>query len=220
MMPLTVACVWVQGHVPYSKEYVTRLASMTRRFLTREHRFVCLTDRPWLFADDSRIECIPIVKPPRVYAWWAKLELFNPAHELRGRVLYLDLDTLIVASLEDVVDVPADLALAPHAGQFNGKEGKSVVKRFNSSVMVWTAGTCDTLFTEWRPAVADRLWGDQDWIGERRPDADAMPLDWFPRLSSAEARPPFPAHARVILCKKPKNVEAASRWPWFREAWA
>lgn len=218
MMPLTVACVWVQGHVPYSSEYVTRLAAMARRFIRRDFRFVCLTDRPWLLP--AHIDTIPIVKPPRVYGWWSKLELFNPAHAFSGRVLYLDLDTLIVGPLDDIIDFPPDLALAPHAGQFNGKDGKAVVKRFNSSVMVWTAGTCADLFTLWRPSVADRLWGDQDWIGERRADAAAMPVEWFPRLSSPDTRPPFQQFARVVLCKKPKNVEAAARWPWFREAWA
>lgn len=217
MSELTVACVWVDANVPYSLDYVTRLESMTRRFAGRAFRFVCLTDRPWLLP--AHIAGIPIARPARLAGWWSKLELFNPAHAFAGRVLYLDLDTLIVDSLARVIDYPSAFALAPHAGTFEGRHGKTVVKRFNSSVMVWNAGSCDALYADWRRDVADRLWGDQDWIGERRPDAAAMPADWFPRLSSIKS-PPYPGDAAVILCKKPKNVEAAARWPWFAEAWA
>lgn len=216
-MDLTIACVWVNGNVAYPLDYVTRLESMARRVVGAGFRFVCLTDRPWLLP--AHIESIPIARPVRLAGWWKKIELFNPAYAFVGRVLYLDLDTLIVNSLEDIITFPAPFALAPHAGAFEGRHGKTVVKRFNSSVMVWDAGTCDALFEDWRRDVADRLWGDQDWIGERRPDAAAMPATWFPRLSSISALP-YPAGARVVLCKKPKNVEAAARWPWFREAWA
>jgi hypothetical protein len=68
------------------------------------------------------------------------------------------------------------------------------------------------------PDVPLRLWGDQDHIGEQIPHACAMPASWFPRLSEI-GHPPFPKEAKVILAKKPKNIEAAKRWPWFAEAW-
>jgi hypothetical protein len=45
-----------------------------------------------------------------------------------------------------------------------------------------------------------------------------MPLAWFPRVSQIEDGP-VPADAKVVLCKKPKNVIAARRWPWVQEAW-
>jgi hypothetical protein len=219
---LTVACVWVAGQVPYTVDYVTRLESMARRVIARPFSFVCLTDRPSrvLEADvEQRVSVIQIPKPSGgLFGWWSKVQLFNPYNELDDRrILYLDLDTLLVAPLDPIIDYPAPFALAPHAGTFQPKNGLQVVRRFNSSVMVWDAGHCDRLFTAWSPAVAGRLWGDQDWIGEQMPDAAAMPLAWFPRLS--EVHPPWPADAKVVLCKKPKNTEAAVRWPWFREAW-
>ena len=215
----TVACVWVQGHVPYPREYVTRLAAMVAQHLTRPYTFVCLTDQP--AALPAGIVPVRIPSPAGLKGWWSKLELFNPAHALAiaGRVLYLDLDTLIVGPLEDLLDVPAPFALAPHGGTFTGKDGLAVVPRFNSSVMVWDAGACDALYTAWRPAVAARLWGDQDWIGEVWSDAYAMSAPWFPRLSSIGAAGVIPPAARVILAKKPKNLEAAARWPWFASRW-
>lgn len=213
MTPLTVACVWVQGNVPFTAEYVTRLEGMCRRWIARDFRFVCLTDRP----DAVLCESIRVKSPKQMCGWWSKVELFAP-NLFTGRVLYLDLDTLIVAPLDPVIDFPAPFALAPHAGTFEGKNGLTVVKRFNSSVMVWDAGITTHLYEDWNPLVAMRLWGDQDWIGEQRPGAATMPALWFPRISElGDAGPSL--SAKVVLCKKPKNLEAVKRYPWVRRAW-
>ena len=215
-MSLTVACVWVNGHVPFTADYVVKLYSMVRRHLSRPFRFVCLTDRGYELPES--IQTIPIHLPYRMKGWWSKIELFNAAHHWKGRVLYLDLDTLIVSALDDVVDFPAPFALAPHTGTFNGRDGLLVVKRFNSSVMVWDAGTQDYLYHKWTPQVTRRLWGDQDYIGEQSKHAVPMPLEWFPRLSQVQW-PHVPVEAKVVLCKKPKNTDAAKTLSGFAEAW-
>ncbi len=160
------------------------------------------------------------IPPPlfNIKGWWSKIHLFSPVSALAGRVLYLDLDTLVVGPLGPILDFPAPFALIPDAGSFKPQDGKKVVKRFNSSVMVWDAGCNRALFDAWTPAVAARLWGDQDWIGQQMPDAAKMPLEWFPRLSQVTG-PPFAEAAKVILAKKPKNHIAAERLPWFRPLW-
>ena len=213
MTGLTVVCVWVQGHVPFTADYVTRLASMAKRRFPK-HEFVCLTDRP----DRVDVETILIQPPANVFAWWTKLRLFDPELELSGRVVYLDLDVLLVNDMTPIVEFPSKFALCPHAGNFQPKTKHKVVQRFNSSVMVWDADqSLDRLYTDWSPKVAKRLWGDQDWIGEQYKGAETMPLEWFPRLSST--RPPWPSESKVVLCKKPKNAEAAFQWPWFEKEW-
>lgn len=213
----TVVCVWVRGHVPYPVEYVTRLEAMVARWMDRTYRFVCLTDRPHKLP--KGVEPAIVTPPGGAWAWWTKVQLFNPDLPISGRVLYLDLDTLIVAPLAPILDYAAPFALVPHAGKFNGfGDGRQVVKRFNSSVMVWNAGEQTPLYRTWTPDVADRLHGDQDWIGEQAPGAAAMPIEWFPRLSELGGSPP-PSTAKVVLVKTPKNLEAARRWAWFRAAW-
>lgn len=213
---LTVACVWVNANVPYTVEYVTKLHAMCQRWITRPFRLICLTDRPWLIPDP--IERGHIQLPKGMKGWWAKVEAFNANRRLGPRVLYLDLDTLIVGSLDAIIDFPAPFALVPHAGTFNGKDGLAVVKRFNSSVMVFDAAVTYRLYDDWTPSVTERLWGDQDWYGEQMPHAVAMPLEWFPRISELQERGPSP-DAKVVLAKTPKNAEAAKRWPWARQAW-
>lgn len=218
-MTLTVACVYVQGEYPYTPEYVTRLSAMVERWIDRPFRFSCVTDQPWLF--QPPIETIPVAKLPG-FAPWTKLELFNPAREWDGRVLYLDLDSLIVGPLATLIDTPAAFAITDdppsgHRPKVKDSFGRQIVRRVNSSVMVWDGGTQTDLYTEWRPDVAARLSGDQDWIGERRPLAWRWPRAWFPRIS--EVRPPWPAEASVVLCKVPKNHILAEREPWFAPLW-
>lgn len=214
---ITIACVRVQGHVPFSPQYVEKLHRMAWRHVKRPFRFVCLTDRPKEVG--SGVEVIKVKLPQGLKGWWAKVELFNPAHGLQGRILYLDLDTLPVAPLAPVIDFPAQFALAPDgAPNFKGGGGLKVVKRFNSSVMLWTAGENSEIYTKFTPAVAKRLWGDQDWIGELFPKAVTMPKEWFPRLSQFNG-PDMPEGTKIVLCKKPKNELAAKQWPWFKEMW-
>lgn len=219
---ITVVCVWVQGNVPFTAEYVYRLRQMVDRSIGRsDWRFVCLTDRPEQLGAD--IECIRIPRPNGFPGWWSKLQIFNPEHRLRGPGLYLDLDTLLVSDISPIANYAAKIAFVPHAGDWNGRKGLKVVKKYNSSVMKFTdLGAFPELYTKWHPAVAQRLWGDQDWIGEQLPDERTMPLEWFPRVSEinlAQGPDGIPPYARVVLVKKPKNHEIALKWPWFKQVW-
>ena len=219
MNELTVTCVFVQGEYPYTPDYVTRLRAMVTRWSDRPFRFVCLTDRPWLFTD---VDTITVQRWPNCFAYWTKLELFNPVRQWPGRVLYLDLDTLIVAPLRSILDMPAPFAITHDPGRPGQKTidrfGRKIVRRFNSSVMVFDGGTHTDLYTDWTPMAAHRLSGDQDYLAERLQGAVGMPRAWFPRLSEVTG-PPF-GDAKVILSKHPKNHIALERFPWFESYWS
>jgi hypothetical protein len=96
---VTVACVWVRGNVPYTAEYVDRLAVMARKSLG-DVRVVCLTDRPEAVPDG--VDPLTICPMPGVPGWWAKVHLFNRHNGLTGRIVYLDLDTLIVGDMAPI----------------------------------------------------------------------------------------------------------------------
>lgn len=218
-MSLTVCCLFVQGEYPYTPEYVSRLKAMVDRWIDRPFQFACLTDQPWLFGAD--IQTIPIAKLPNCFAYWTKLELFSPARRWAGRVLYLDLDVLIVSSLAPIIDYPAEFALTadPHMGQKAvDRYGRKIVRKFNSSVMCWDGGTQAHLYANWTPAAAARLSGDQCFIAEHAPEAVGLPRKWFPRLSEVQG-PPFDPDVKVILSKHPKNHVACETRPWFAPLW-
>jgi hypothetical protein len=218
-MMMDVACVWVEGHVPYSIEYVIRLQQMVAKHLSFDHRFVCLTDRPWLLPDDMKT--LPVPSPRPHAGWWAKLQLFNRAVPLADRVLYLDLDSLVVRSLDPIATYDAPLALVPHTGatSVGTRYGQRVVKKFNSSVMAFSRPETFGLWEAYRQDEHARTFhGDQDYIGELMPDAAIMPTEWFPRVSMIGRDGHIPKPTRVILSKKPKNLECA-KWPWFNAIW-
>jgi hypothetical protein len=220
MVTTTVTCVFVKGHVPFTVDYVTRLAAMVNRLMDRPYSFVCFTDRPEQIPSHIRTIQIPNLRP--LWGWWSKLECFNAAHGLTGRILYLDLDSLVVAPLAPILDYPSPFALIPNAGTFQGSVRRNgrrrLVPLYNSSCMVWDAGVNRKLFDKWTPSIAADLHGDQDHIAEMMPHLGQFPLAWFPRISELGNEPPGP-EAKVVLVKKPKNEEAAKRWPWVDAAW-
>lgn len=226
---LTVCCVWVKGAYPYTAEYVVRLERMVRRRLQRPFEFVCITDRPsdlprhittsFVGTPDARI-------PEPTRGIWTKLQVFHPGNDWQrtdGRVLFLDLDVLVVAPLNPIVDFPAPFALTEdelveeRAHDTIDRYGRQIVRKFNSSVMVWDGGQQQELYTKWTFADAHKYSTDQDLIADRVPTAAAMPAEWFPRISRVQ--PPWPVEAKVVLVKKPKNVDAVKRWPWFEPMW-
>lgn len=223
---MTVCCVLVSGPVKtYDVDHVVRLERMVRRYLARPFRFVCFTDgtRGDLPCETIRIPSSGPEVPENGRGYWAKAQLFNKAHGLEGRVLFLDLDVLVVNDLSPIVDFPAALALTEdalvveRAHLDRDRYGRRLVRRFNSSVIVWDAGTQDFLYDRLTAADILRLSTDQDWIGEQASAAVGMPLAWFPRISRVQ--PPWAADAKVVLVKKPKPADACARWPWFEPMW-
>jgi alpha-N-acetylglucosamine transferase len=164
---LTIACVFSGG--AYTREHVERLRDLVESHIEQPHRFVCVDDSPFP-------------------GWWAKNSLFEPGR-FGGRVLYLDLDTTPVGSLDDLADWPYPFG-AIRDYQFSLK--------INSSVMSWDAPACDAIFTKFTPEVMVRLRGDQDWIFETMP-AITFPRRWCPSYKADVLPHGVPKDARVIV---------------------
>jgi hypothetical protein len=100
MMP-TLVCVMRSGG-DYKPEHVARLYKQTREpGRWPPGRFVCLTNH--LFKTPSPIEQRQLTHGWA--GWWSKLELCAPEHDDLGDILYIDLDTTVVGSLEDIANV-------------------------------------------------------------------------------------------------------------------
>jgi hypothetical protein len=210
----TLACVWVRGHRNYGVEYVERLKNMVARHTSKQFNMVCLSDRI-----DAHLPCHTFeIQREDGFAWWEKRKLFKLDRVMSngGRILYLDLDVIIMGDLDPIIDYPADFAISPcSAPNWQGKDGLVCVKGYNSSVMVWNDGARRQFHDAWTPDVAMRLWGDQDWYKEISPNEAVMPAEWFERLSGTEPKP----ETKVVFCIKTKNHKAIERLPWLRECW-
>jgi len=150
--------VWsVCNGTKYPDSDVQILRDMVAKHLNQPHQFRCLSDR-----DIPGIDClIPDEQWP---GWWSKLLLFRYA---TGPCLYLDLDVVVVGSLDRLLC--AQLSMPANWGQ-SGHGG------CQSSVMAWDGdytyipdsfdvgllraperGNCG--------AYSDgNLWGDQEYI--------------------------------------------------------
>jgi len=167
MDTLTVACV--KWGTRYSELWVRRLKSMVEKHLSLPHRFVCLTDRPI-----DGIECIQLTSG--LTGWWSKLELFKRG-KFEGKVLYLDLDVVITASIDSIVEAANDPTRLWMRDDFSyslkcpRKDIDPQTRRLlggigvcNSSVMVWQDNAISDAWTQFTPDVMSILHGDQNYL--------------------------------------------------------
>src|SRR6185369_11865151 len=94
--------------------------------------------------------------PSGVNGWWAKLALHRP-NVLSGPVLYLDLDTVILDSLDFIASYGGDFAILR---DFYRPDG------YGSGVMLWRTAqpqVWNRWIAEGRP---DNHYGDQGWMEE------------------------------------------------------
>lgn len=132
---LTVACVNHGNYLGFGDRYVSTLHAMVKRNLSREFQFVCLKD-----------EGGP--------GWWSKIELFRPGR-FSGRVVYIDLDSVIVGPLDELAESKGIIDLHDWGWK------KHIL---GSGVMVWDSGEHAEVFTQYTQHVPERFRGDQDWI--------------------------------------------------------
>jgi hypothetical protein len=157
-----VVAVHVGNYCGRGKEYVERLFQGVRENLPIVHKRWCITDNPAALPEGST----PIPADFNVSGWWGKIALFRPDVFPKGeRVLYFDLDTMIVGNLE---------ALAAYRGRFAMARDFYFPHNRSSAIMAWEAGTLDHIWRVWdrcgRPQF--QIGGDQEWIEAIEPNAD------------------------------------------------
>jgi len=149
---------------------------MIARHCSLPYEFVCLTDDP------TPIEGVRlIVQPNAGYArgWWHKVHMFDPSLPLQGRVLYFDLDIVIVNNINKLVENCGNDFYG--ILDFNRKFHNGY-RSLNSSVLSWQHGSQNKLWTEFIKDIktAQRLHGDQDWIWRHCRDAIKFwPVEWI-----------------------------------------
>ena len=103
---VNVICLKFGTH--YEPFYVNKLYLGVKKNLRRPFRFICVTERPEGLIDG--IEAIPFPLPqgmPEKYrmGFWTKLAVTaDDFHDLTGPTLFLDIDQVIVGSLDEFFD--------------------------------------------------------------------------------------------------------------------
>jgi hypothetical protein len=199
----------------YGPEYVNRLYAMARRHLSGDFNFVCLTDDAKGIR--SEVQCFPIpplaleLAPGQVDRAWKKLTTFEEnLYGLHGRALFIDLDVVIVGSLDAFFEHPGEfLIIHDYARPWRRRRitGNSSVYRFEIGAHP------DVLahFRENMDAVQATYRNEQTYLSDfmhRKGKLAYWPAEWCPSFKyhgipawpTNYWREPFvPAGARIMV---------------------
>lgn len=205
----SVVCVNVGDYCGRGLDYVMNLREQIHANLRRKFRFYCVTDEA---ANQYRgTRCKPY--DPRLPGWWQKIRLFKPGMFPEGRVLYLDLDTILVDDISFLADYQGDFATLHDFWRPKG---------LGPAVMLWKSGYGASIWSDFAdqgfPMTDPR--GDQWWLEEHfktRPDIlqELYPGKFFSYKTSCMQAVPEGA-AVVCFHGKPRPHECGG---WVKEAW-
>lgn len=154
---VTVACVFWGDK--FSTDYVYNLKSAVERNTTVEHKFVCFSDRTL-----DGIETILL--KPGFTGWWNKLQLFDG--RLSGRVVYLDLDTLIVDNIDWLLHYDGTFAGIEDLGSVNEHQ-PHLKGKLQSGVLAFNAEAVSWIWMEFflsRDYIKNKYRGDGEYLNE------------------------------------------------------
>lgn len=202
---ITVACVEWADYYERGRDYVRKLRDAAARNLSKPHRFVCLTDDP---TRHPGIECqtIPRRVKDGLVGWWTKLYLFT-ADRFPGRVLYLDLDSLVTGPLDELVE---------HKGIIHLAQWGWRTPSYGSGVMVWDAGEHADAWKRYTPQVPFSFRGDQDWLTHLG-GWEALP-DGVTRSYRYHCKEGVPDGCAVVCMHGPDKPHAIETG-WVPEMW-
>lgn len=195
----------------YGAPYVNRLYGGVSRHLTPPFSFTCFTDNAEGFHPDVRAEPLPpldVAMPTGTKGIWPKARLWGARlADLAGPVLFLDLDMVIVGSLDDFFGfgAPEEVILARNPNTPLERLGQTSIFRFpvgrllplQEKFLADPQGVADTYRFEQRFVTREapggvRFWPD-GWVRHFRFHcARSLPLNFF-------VPPKLPADARVVI---------------------
>lgn len=170
---ITVACVFWGNK--FSDDYVYHLEAMVARNTTVEHEFVVLSDRK-----------VPGVKTkilkPGYEIWWNKLQLFDPAHGFRNRVVYLDLDTVITGNIDWLLSYDGPYMGIEDVGAVN-KHQPHLIGQMQSAIISFDPQKHDYIWNEFNlrfENILQRYRGDGEYLHDAAPKQRVLLQRQFP----------------------------------------
>ena len=194
----------------YGPEYVNRLYAMVRRHLSGDFSFVCLTDDS--AGIRSEVHCHPIPPlelPPGIpERGWTKLVTFlADLHGLAGTALFVDLDVVIVGSLDDFFMQPGEFLIIHDYKRPWRVTGNSSVYRFE----IGAHPDVLAYFRENFATVRERFRNEQAYLSDfmhRKGILAYWPAAWCPSFKYHSIprwpvnywrEPAVPADARIVI---------------------
>lgn len=145
------------------------LYDMLKQHTTVPFDFYCLTD----LDTKGKYKTIPLLN--NFHGWWSKIELFRSNLVPNKRIFYLDLDTVIIANIDEfLVREEPFIGLRP----FGNDSYIGVDNYFASGVLSWVNdGSFTFLYDLFNYAIHRKQFrGDQDYLSYAMQYANSTPF--------------------------------------------
>lgn len=209
----------------YNEEHVNKLYSMVQRNLSQPFRFVCFTDNDQGLRPEVEARPLPALNTPAGMkdTRWFKLGLLSAQlADVEGQALFLDLDLIVVDSLDPFLQHAGDFCVVRDADLFKPKlidafrpaRVEAYGKVGNTSVFRYRIGQFAHLVERFErdpQAVLERYRNEQEYITLNLAETGQIsywPMAWCasfknhciaPGLRSYWADPVIPEGARIVL---------------------
>lgn len=196
------------GEHPYTADDVRSLQQQVDWHLAAPHEFVCVTEFLDAFRGDPAIRTVPLDGHTHILGTcFARLMTFAPhARDLLGeRVLQMDLDTVIVGSLDEIAARDDDLVMWRNPSRIPWQAPEKTGRPYyNTSLLLHRTGTLPDLWAAFHPAnprYRDDQWYLSDLLGPNMPYFDGS--DGVYRLARADTPGSgvwgdLPKNARIV----------------------
>ncbi len=159
----------------YDAEYVNVLYSMVKRNLTLPYEFYCITENAE--GINPEINILPLydegeLRVHKQRGWWYKLMFFKEKPwNLTGRMLFLDLDIIIVDNIDCFLEPASNFTIIKEWFR----------KGYQSSVFTLDLGTETDIWKEFNKNTDENMkkfHGDQEWIFHYTKKVELYPDSW------------------------------------------
>jgi hypothetical protein len=166
----------------YPAEYVNVLYQACRAHISGDFKFVCLTNEAQGLLPEVEVYPIPDIGLDEWHYYngaWPKLGVFShDLYGLRGRALFIDLDSVICSNLDEMFALPGAL-VAMDSQPWKGKPGSprtmSSVFSFDIGALGWIV---DRLYSD-RDVFVKKYQIEQDYLHGEVPEITYWPQDWI-----------------------------------------
>jgi hypothetical protein len=159
---ITIAMVLKTGGPVYNHQYVNALARSIKNHVTVDYELVCLADDSTGILPELVDRIIPLTNG--FPTWWNKIELFKPHQFTTDRIFYIDLDTIIIDNIDNIVTF---------SGIFAGLCDFYGMHSLGSGLMAWNKLYTENIYMDFvvksKDIIQNYKEGDQQWINESKP---------------------------------------------------
>jgi len=129
--------VFVMVGTKYVPQQVNRLFESLIKYQP-DYKYHCYTDAVDTSQFDKRITIIPVIPKPKLVGVWNKLAMFSSKFPVKGKIMYFDIDTVVVANPFDAeIDWDKFTMVDCHWKPKSIIRSSNYDVTFNSSILAW-----------------------------------------------------------------------------------